>query len=199
MTKNRGIGWECLHVAIDDASRLAYTEVLPNEKKGTTCAFVARAIAWFERHSITVARLMSDNGSAYKSHDFRDLLARLGIRHVRTRPYTPRTNGKAFASCNGTGRRRVRRVAARRFHRLWHRPIRAAMSAQSARPCRWSGADRAGCACGRAERAQRLGVAARGEGRAVWPAAGFVDTEVRCLTGLENGNAKKEVQPRVQA
>lgn len=95
MTRNRGIGWECLHVAIDDASRLAYTEVLGDEKQETVCAFTTRAIAWFERHGVTVTRLMSDNGSAYKSHAFRDLLARLGIRHIRTRPYTPRTNGKA--------------------------------------------------------------------------------------------------------
>lgn len=95
MTKNRGIGWECLHVAIDDASRLAYTEVLADEKKDTTCAFTTRAMAWFARHGVTVDRLMSDNGSAYKSHAFRELLAGLGVRHIRTRPYTPRTNGKA--------------------------------------------------------------------------------------------------------
>jgi transposase InsO family protein len=84
---NPGIGWECLHVAIDDASRLA------DEK--TTCAFTARAIAWFARHGVTVARLMSDNGSAHRSRAFRDLLAERGIRHIRTRPYTPCTNGKA--------------------------------------------------------------------------------------------------------
>lgn len=95
MVKNRGIGWECLHVAIDDASRLAYTEVLADEKQDTTCAFTARAIAWFERHGVTVARLMSDNGSAYRSKAFRELLTKRGIRHIRTRPYTPRTNGKA--------------------------------------------------------------------------------------------------------
>lgn len=61
-SNNRGIGWECLHVAIDDASRLAYIEVLVDEKKETTCAFTARTIDWFERHGLTVARLMSDNG-----------------------------------------------------------------------------------------------------------------------------------------
>ena len=94
-SNNRGIGWECLHVAIDDASRLAYTEVLADEKKETTCAFTARAIDWFERHGMTVTRLMSDNGSAYRSQAFRLLLAARGIRHIRTRPYTPQTNGKA--------------------------------------------------------------------------------------------------------
>ena len=94
-SKKRGSGWECLHVAIDDASRLAYTEVLPDEKKETTCGFARRAVAWFGRHGVAIQRLMSDNGSAYKSHDFRNLLVELGIRHIRTRPYTPRTNGKA--------------------------------------------------------------------------------------------------------
>ena len=94
-SNNRGIGWECLHVAIDDASRLAYTEVLADEKQETTCAFTARAIAWFERHGMTVTRLMSDNGSAYRSQAFRQLLTAHSIRHIRTRPYTPQTNGKA--------------------------------------------------------------------------------------------------------
>lgn len=94
-SSKRGTGWECLHVAIDDASRLAYTEVLPDEKKQTTCGFARRAVAWFGCNGIVTQRLMSDNGSAYRSYDFRNLLAELGIRHIRTRPYTPRTNGKA--------------------------------------------------------------------------------------------------------
>lgn len=94
-SNKRGIGWEVLHVAIDDASRLAYTEVLPDEKKESVCAFTARAFAWFARHGVVTARLMTDNGSAYKSFAFRDLLANAGVRHIRTRPYTPRTNGKA--------------------------------------------------------------------------------------------------------
>jgi len=94
-SKTRGIGWEVLHVAIDDASRLAYTEVLPDEKKETACAFTARAIDWFARHGVTTQRLMSDNGSAYKSHLFAALMRERSVKHVRTRPYTPRTNGKA--------------------------------------------------------------------------------------------------------
>jgi transposase InsO family protein len=94
-SSKRGTGWECLHVAIDDASRLAYTEVLPDEKKETTCGFARRAVAWFGRNGISIQRLMSDNGSAYRSYDFRKLLTEFGIRHIRTRPYTPRTNGKA--------------------------------------------------------------------------------------------------------
>jgi transposase InsO family protein len=93
--RNRGIGWEALHVAIDDASRLAYTEVLADEKKGSACAFMARALDWFARNGVIVERIMSDNGSAYRSHDFRDLLGKARLRHIRTRPYTPRTNGKA--------------------------------------------------------------------------------------------------------
>jgi transposase InsO family protein len=91
----RGAGWECLHVAIDDASRLAYTEILPDEKKETTTGFLIRALCWFERHGVTVARVMTDNGSAYRSRLFGEICAAAEARHVRTRPYTPRTNGKA--------------------------------------------------------------------------------------------------------
>jgi transposase InsO family protein len=94
-SSKRGTGWEALHVAIDDASRLAYTEILPDEKTTSATAFLARALAFFARHGVTVERVMTDNGSAYKSHRFRDMLAEAGIRHKRTRPYTPRTNGKA--------------------------------------------------------------------------------------------------------
>ena len=94
-SNKRGTGWEALHVAIDDASRLAYTELLPDETKESAVAFLARALAWFARHGITVERVMTDNGSAYKSHAFRDALAAASITHKRTRPYTPRTNGKA--------------------------------------------------------------------------------------------------------
>ena len=91
----RGTGWEYLHVAIDDASRLAYTEVLPNERKESATAFLVRALCWFERHGVTVARVMTDNGSAYRSTLFRQTCAAAEARHLRTRPYTPRTNGKA--------------------------------------------------------------------------------------------------------
>jgi transposase InsO family protein len=91
----RGLGWEYVHVAVDDASRLAYTELLPTERKDSAVAFTARAIDWFAEHRVIVERIMTDNGSAYKSFAFRDLLAERGIKHKRTRPYTPRTNGKA--------------------------------------------------------------------------------------------------------
>jgi transposase InsO family protein len=94
-SSKRGTGWEFVHVAVDDASRLAYTELLPNERKDSAVGFTSRAIDWFATHGVTAERIMSDNGSAYKSFAFRDLLAERGIKHKRTRPYTPRTNGKA--------------------------------------------------------------------------------------------------------
>ena len=91
----RGIGWEYVHVAIDDASRLAYVEVLPDEGDATTTRFLWRARAWFRRHGIRIRRVLTDNGSAYRSARFARLCASAGLRHLRTRPYTPRTNGKA--------------------------------------------------------------------------------------------------------
>ena len=94
-SNKRGTGWEYLHVPIDDACRLAYSEVLANEKAESAVAFTRRALAWFKRFGVSAERIMTDNGSAYKSFAFRDLLAEHGIRHKRTRPYTPRTNGKA--------------------------------------------------------------------------------------------------------
>jgi transposase InsO family protein len=95
INRHRGVGWEYLHVAVDDASRLAYTEILPDERKASAIAFLARALAWFARHGVTVERIMTDNGNAYRSHDFRNACASAAVRHLRTRPYTPRTNGKA--------------------------------------------------------------------------------------------------------
>ena len=94
VNRNRGIGWDVLHVCIDGASRLAYTEILPDEKKQSAIAFLDRALAWFGRLGVAVERIMTDNGSAYRSHDFRQRIAAAGLKHIRTRPYTPRTNGK---------------------------------------------------------------------------------------------------------
>ena len=88
-------GWDFLHVCVDDASRLAYTEILPSERKEDTTAFLQRALTWLNRHGVSVERVMTDNGSAYRSKLFRQALQTAGARHVRTRPYTPRTNGKA--------------------------------------------------------------------------------------------------------
>lgn len=95
-TRARGIGWEFLHVAIDDHSRLTYAELLPDECGATAAAFLARAAAWYQHHGIArLERVMTDNGSPYVSHIFARALRTLAARHLRTRPYTPRTNGKA--------------------------------------------------------------------------------------------------------
>jgi len=93
--RSRKAGWDFLHVCVDDASRLAYTEILSSERKEDTTAFLQRALAWLGRHGVSVERVMTDNGSAYRSKLFAKALADAGARHVRTRPYTPRTNGKA--------------------------------------------------------------------------------------------------------
>lgn len=90
-----GVGWEHLYVAVDDATRLAYTEVLPDEKGATAAGFLARASAWFAARQIRLERVMTDNGSGFVSKAFARLQVELGTRHIRTRPYTPRTNGKA--------------------------------------------------------------------------------------------------------
>ena len=91
----RGAGWEAVHVCIDDASRLAYGEVLADERKSSAVPFLERAVAWFARQGITVERVMTDNGSAYRSHHWRQACDALDLRPLRTKPYTPRTNGKA--------------------------------------------------------------------------------------------------------
>ena len=93
--RQRGAGWEYLHVCVDDHSRLAYTELLPDEKATTATCFLIRAADWLGRHGVKVRRVMTDNGSCYRSHLFNTAAQSLGARQVRTRPYTPRTNGKA--------------------------------------------------------------------------------------------------------
>jgi transposase InsO family protein len=95
VNRHHGIGWECLHVCIDDACRLAYSEILPDQRKESAAAFLGRALAWFARHGVTVERIMTDNGSCYRSQIFRQACAKHGLRHLWTRPYRPRTNGKA--------------------------------------------------------------------------------------------------------
>jgi len=90
-----GAGWEFVHVAVDDASRLAYAEVLPNERSPTAVAFLRRLVAWYSSRGINVTGIMTDNGSCYISHRFAAACRRLRLRHLRTRPYRPCTNGKA--------------------------------------------------------------------------------------------------------
>ena len=89
------VGWEFVHIAIDDCTRLAYAEVLGDEKATTVVAFLRRAVAFFARHSMTVEQLLTDNGSGYRSMIHAIACRTLGIRHLRTRAYRPQTNGKA--------------------------------------------------------------------------------------------------------
>jgi transposase InsO family protein len=91
---NARLGYSYLHTAIDDYSRLAYSEILPDETQDTATAFWARAHAWFAAAGITIERVMTDNGSCYRSHTWRQALASAGITHKRIRPYRPQTNGK---------------------------------------------------------------------------------------------------------
>ena len=94
-TRMRGIGWEYVHVAVDDATRLAYVEVLADEKGATAARFLRRAVAFLARYGIRVERVLTDNGVCYRAIVHALACKALGIRHLRTRPYRPRTNGKA--------------------------------------------------------------------------------------------------------
>jgi transposase InsO family protein len=94
-TAQKGLGWEFVHVAVDDFSRAAYVEVLADERAETCIGFLERAIAWFADRAVRVERVLSDNGSGYRSHSFAAACAGRQIRNLRTRPYRPRTNGKA--------------------------------------------------------------------------------------------------------
>ncbi len=88
-------GWECVHIAIDDCTRLAYAEVLPDQSRRTVIGFLRRAVAFYARYGITVQRVLTDNGGAYRSTIHAATCRTLRIRHLRTRPYRPQTNGKA--------------------------------------------------------------------------------------------------------
>jgi transposase InsO family protein len=94
---SRGFGWECVHVMIDDCSRLPYTEVLPDERGETAIGFLRRGLAWFARLGVRVEQVLTDNGAPYVSTAHALACRELGLRHLRTRPYRPRTNGKADA------------------------------------------------------------------------------------------------------
>jgi len=94
-TRTRGIGWEYVHVCVDDATRIAYVEVLEDEKATTAAGFLRRAVAHYRAHGIHVERVMTDNGSCYRAIVHALACKALGLKHLRTRPYRPRTNGKA--------------------------------------------------------------------------------------------------------
>jgi transposase InsO family protein len=93
--QRRATGWEFVHVCVDDATRLAYVEVLPDEKGATAAGFLRRATGWFKGMGIRVERVLSDNGPCYRSRAHTAACAQLGMRHLFTRPYRPQTNGKA--------------------------------------------------------------------------------------------------------
>ncbi len=93
-TRVRGVGWEYVHVAVDDYSRVTYAEVLRDERATTSVPFLRRAVAYFARFGVRVERVMTDNGSAYRSRRHAQQCARLKLKHLRTRPYRPCTNGK---------------------------------------------------------------------------------------------------------
>lgn len=88
-------GFEFVYVAVDDASRLSYVEVLADERSEAACSFLSNAVSWFAKQNVQVERVMTDNGSAFVSKPFHERCDTLGLRHKRIRPYTPRTNGKA--------------------------------------------------------------------------------------------------------
>ena len=95
-SNNRGVGWEFVHVCIDDASRIAFTEIKPGERKRSAVAFLKADVIYYASLGVAVEHVvMTDNGSCYRSFAFRNARRRLGLKHIRTRPYTPKTNGKA--------------------------------------------------------------------------------------------------------
>jgi len=93
-SEHRGQGYDFVHAAIDDSSRLAYAEILPDERKETACGFMTRALRFYAAHGIAVERVLTDNGSCYRSKQFARVLTVAGVSHRRTRPYRPQTNGK---------------------------------------------------------------------------------------------------------
>ena len=131
---SRASGWEFVHVCIDDASRLAFSQILPDERKESAVAFLNAAVAYYASLGVKVARVMSDNGSCYRSKAFRDACRDLGLRHIRTRPYTPKTNGKAerfiqtalrewaYAQAYPNSARRAEELPIWLHRYNWHRP-----------------------------------------------------------------------------
>jgi transposase InsO family protein len=94
-SNDRGVGWEYLHLAIDDHSRVAYSEILPDEKRRSCLSFLFNALRFFRAHGVKVQRVMTDNGTSFRSRRYAKALRLLRIKHLRTKPYTPKTNGKA--------------------------------------------------------------------------------------------------------
>lgn len=132
--KSRGVGWEFVHVCIDDASRIAFSQVMKDERKASAVAFLMAAVAYYASLGVRIERVMTDNGSCYCSKAFAKACKKLGLKHLRTKPYTPKTNGKAerfiqtslrewaYARPYNTSNERAAELP-RWLHRYnWHRP-----------------------------------------------------------------------------
>lgn len=133
-SNSRGVGWEFVHVCVDDASRIAFTQIKPDEKAVSAVDFLKAAIAYYKSLGVTVARVMTDNGSCYKSHAFVKACKRLRLKHIRTKPYTPKTNGKAerfiqtalrewaYATAYASSNQRADELPVWMHRYNWHRP-----------------------------------------------------------------------------
>ena len=132
--RGKGYGWEYVHVCIDDNSRLSFTQIHPDEKAVSAIAHLKAAVAWYARLGVTVARVMTDNGSCYKSRAFATACKNLKLKHIRTKPYTPKTNGKAerfiqtdlrewaYARAYQTSDQRAEHLPGWTHMYNWHRP-----------------------------------------------------------------------------
>ena len=133
-SRTRGAGWEFVHVCIDDASRIAFSQIKPDEKKRSAVAALKAAVAYYKSLGVTVARVMTDNGSCYRSKAFARACKRLKLKHIRTKPYTPKTNGKAerfiqtalrewaYARAYPTSDHRAEELPIWLHRYNWHRP-----------------------------------------------------------------------------
>jgi len=132
--RSRDVGWEFVHVCIDDASRVAFSRIMKDERKESAVAFLEAAVAYYANLGVTVERVMTDNGSCYQSRAFAKACKKLGLKHIRTKPYTPKTNGKAerfiqtslrewaYARAYNTSRERAADLPAWLHRYNWHRP-----------------------------------------------------------------------------
>ena len=133
-SNTRGVGWEYVHLAIDDHSRLAYSEILPDEKRTSCLRFLFNALRYFRSLGVKVERVMTDNGSSFRSRRYAKALRRLRVRRLRTKPYTPKTNGKAerfvqtslrecaYARAYDTSDQRAAELPVWLHRYNWHRP-----------------------------------------------------------------------------
>ena len=133
-SNSRGVGWEFVHVCIDDHSRVAFVQILPDEKKESAVSFLMAALAYYNSLGVTVQRVMTDNGSCYRSKAFRDACSKCSLKHIRTKPYTPRTNGKAerfmqtalrewaYATAYLNSEQRAQELPIWTHRYNWHRP-----------------------------------------------------------------------------